>query len=115
MLTVASLLAGTLAIAFAFVYQVKVVPPEPWAVFRYNILILPAVLLANVLIGYGFVSANRAGWNLPVVVAGQIFAYQVLVFALSKFLLRQDLPNPLLAAAAFLLMAFGVGILASGR
>ncbi|MGB9886285.1 MAG: hypothetical protein ACPLRW_04730 [Moorellales bacterium] len=113
----ASLLAGTLILAAALVLQVRTVPPEPWAVFQYNVLILPAMLLANVLLGYGFVSASRAGWSLPAVSAGQIFAYQVSVFVLSRVLLRQELPKPLLAAAAFLLMALGVGMLAgpSGR
>jgi hypothetical protein len=104
---------GTLVIAAVMVFQVKVTPLDFWAVARYNALVLPAVLLANTLLGYGFISAHRAGWNLSLAVAGQIFAYQVIVLFLSKILLRQQGPNLFWAFAAFALMAFGVAILSS--
>lgn len=110
---VISLMVGTMVIAVVLVFQVKVVPPEFWDVARYNALALPAVLLANTLLGYGFISAHRAGWNLSVAVAGQIFAYQVIVLFLSRLLFRQEGPNLLWALAAFALMAFGIGILSS--
>lgn len=102
-------------LAVTLIFKVKIVPPEFWAVARYNALVLPAVLLADTLLGYGFISACRAGWNLPLVVAGQIFVYQVAVFILSRFLLRQELPNFFWAMAAFLLMAFGIGILSGSQ
>lgn len=109
---VISILAGTLVIAAVMVFQVKVTPLDFWAVARYNALVLPVVLVANTLLGYGFIGAHRAGWNLSLAVAGQIFAYQVIVLFLSKILLRQGL-NLFWAFAAFALMAFGVAILSS--
>jgi len=86
---VISILMGTLVIAAVMVIQVKVTPLDFWAVARYNALVLPAVLVANTLLGYGFISAH----NLSLAVEGQIFAYQIIVLFLSKILLRQQGPN----------------------
>lgn len=110
---VISLLTGTLVIAVVMVLQVKMIAPDFWAVARYNALVLLVVLLANIFLGYGFILAHRAGWNLSFAVAGQIFAYQIVIMILSRILLRQEGPSLFWAFTAFALMAFGVGILSN--
>ncbi|MGB9848908.1 MAG: hypothetical protein ACPLSY_03670 [Moorellaceae bacterium] len=114
MLSAVALLVGTVILAVALVFQVKFVAPEFWSLTKYNVLILPIMLAANILLGYGYVSATRAGWYLPLVVACQIFLYQVAVFALSYLLLEGHsvgLPQAARAVLAFVIIAGGVALL----
>ena len=109
-----ALLAGTVILAVALVFQVKFIAPEFWSLAKYNVSILPVMLAANILLGYGYVSAARAGWYLPLVVACQIFLYQVVVFVLSFLLLEGHtvgLPQAARAVLAFVVIAGGVALL----
>ncbi|SMB96238.1 hypothetical protein SAMN00808754_1432 [Thermanaeromonas toyohensis ToBE] len=114
MLPAAALLVGTVILAVALVLQVRFVAPEFWPLAKYNVLILPFMLASNILLGYGYVSATRAGWYLPLVVACQIFLYQIVVFILSCLLLgghHVGLPQAARAVLAFMMIAGGVALL----
>jgi len=69
------LVIGSAVLAFALSWQVKYIPPAVGPVIRYNLVILPLVFLANVLLGIGFVKAHGVLKNLPLLAAGQTFMY----------------------------------------
>jgi len=80
------LVVGSAVLAFALSWQVKYVPPAVGPVVRYNLVILPLIFLANVLLGIGFVKAHRVLKNLPLLAAGQTFMYYLFLLAFSIFL-----------------------------
>lgn len=103
----AAILAGTLLLAAVLAFQAKLARPELASIAAYNMKVLPPVFLANVLLGYGFLSAYGTVGSLSFVAAAQAFAYQLAVFLLAKAVLG-DAGSPAAAVAGFLLIAAGV-------
>jgi hypothetical protein len=102
---------GSGLLSFLVVWQVKTVPPAVGAVARYNLLVLPLLYAANVLLGGGFVKAHALVKNLPLVAAGQSFVYNVLLLVFSVLILGDRLPVGR-SLAGFLLIAAGAAVLA---
>jgi uncharacterized membrane protein len=102
---------GSALLSFLVVWQVKTVPPAVGAVARYNLIVLPLLYCANVLLGGGFVKAHTLVKNLPLVAAGQSLVYNVLLLVFSVLVLGDRLPLAR-SLAGFLLIAAGAAVLA---
>lgn len=111
-LTLFFIVTGSALLSLLIALQVKYIPPEVGAVARYNLLVLPLLYLANVSLGAGFTRAHGAVKNLPLLAAGQSFAYYLFLLLFAVFLLgdRVSLPRVL---AGFALMAAGIYLLRS--
>ncbi|HUW63243.1 MAG TPA: hypothetical protein VMW83_00870 [Spirochaetia bacterium] len=102
---------GSGLLSFLVVWQVKTVSPVVGAVARYNLVVLPLLYVANVLLGGGFVKAHTLLRNLPLVAAGQSFVYNVLLLVFSVLILGDRIPLGR-SLAGFLLIAAGAAVLA---
>ena len=102
---------GSTILAVVLAWQVKTVPPAVGAVARYNLVVLPLLYAANVLLGAAFIKAHALVRNLPLAVAGQSFVYNILLLVFSLLILGDRLPVGR-SVAGFLLIAGGVALLA---
>mgnify|MGYP000961127246 CR=1 FL=1 len=104
------LVGGSAILALVITFQVKNVPPVVVEVLKYYLKVLPALFLANSLLGMGFLLAHKILKNLPLVAAMQSVAYYLflLVFALLILGDKISIPRTLLG---FALLGLGIFIL----
>lgn len=107
---VALLLFGSAVLSFMLTWQVKHVPAEFYPVVRYNVLMLPLILAANVALATAFIRANEVVKNMPLVAAAQSFMYYFFIVLFTIFLLGEKLSVGR-AVLGFSLMAAGIWIL----
>lgn len=106
----ALLVFGSAALAFMISWQVRYVQPEFGQVLRYNLMMLPLILAANVALATAFIRGNAVLKNLPLLAAAQSFIYYMFIVAFSIFLVGEKVPLGR-AVAGFGLIAAGVWIL----
>ena len=109
-LVAALLTLGSLILAFVISWQVKYIPAEIYAVIRFNILMLPLLLAANVALGTAFIKANGIINNMPLVAAMQTFIYYIFLVLFAIFFLG-DMISLSRALAGFGLIAAGIFLL----
>jgi hypothetical protein len=109
-LIAALLIFGSLVLSFMLSWQVKHVPAEIYPVIRYNVLMLPLILAANVALATAFIRANEVVKNLPLVAAVQSFIYYFFIVVFTIFLVGEKIPISR-AVVGFSLMAAGIWIL----
>jgi hypothetical protein len=106
----ALLLFGSAVLSFMLAWQVKHVPAEYFPVVRYNVLMLPLILAANVALATAFIRANEVVKNLPLVAAVQSFMYYFFMVVFTIFIVGEKLSVGR-AVVGFSLMAAGIWIL----
>ena len=109
-LVAALLTLGSLILAFVISWQVKYMSAEIYAVIRFNILMLPLLLAANVALGTAFIKANGIINNMPLVAAMQTFIYYIFLVLFAIFFLG-DMISLSRALAGFGLIAAGIFLL----
>ena len=109
-LVAALLTLGSLILAFVLSWQVKYIPAEIYAVIRFNLLMLPLLLAANVALGTAFIKANEIINNMPLVAAMQTFIYYIFIVLFTVFFLG-DKVSLSRALAGFSLIAAGIFLL----
>ncbi len=104
------LIFGSMVLSFMLSWQVKHVPAEFYPVVRYNVLMLPLILAANIALATAFIRANEVVKNLPLVAAAQSFTYYFFIVVFTIFLVGEKLSVGR-AVVGFSLMAAGIWIL----
>lgn len=102
---------GSGLLSFLVVWQVKTVPPVVGAVARYNLIFLPLLYAANLLLGGAFIKAHTLVKNLPLVAAGQSLVYNIALLVFSVLILGDRL-SITRSLVGFLLIAVGAAVLA---
>jgi uncharacterized membrane protein len=92
--------------------QVKFINPDFLSVFKYNIYILPFILLANISLGMGFLKGHEIIKNLPLILAVQTFIYYVMVMIFSVLILGDKLSYSRVFLG-YLFMIFGIWLIKS--
>ncbi len=91
MTAVLLLIIGSAILAAMIVWQVKTVPAEAGAVFKYNLYILVPIFIANVTLGIGFIKAHEIFKSMPIVSVMQTTIYYCFLISLSYFILGEKI------------------------
>jgi len=82
-----SLGAGSTLLAFLITYQVKVAGTDLLSIAKYNLVILPAIFIANVFLGMGINKGHAIFENLPLMIAIQTSIYYIMITVFSIYML----------------------------
>ncbi len=103
---------GSTLLAFLITWQAKTVNPDLLSIAKYNFLILPAIYIANTLLGTGITRGHDLIGNMPLVISIQSFFYNLLILLFSIVILKDNV-SLLKAFLAFCLITAGIYILKS--
>jgi hypothetical protein len=106
----ALLVFGSAVLAFIISWQVRYVQPELGQIVRYNFMMLPLILAANIALATAFIRGNAVLKNLPLLAAAQSFIYYMFIVAFSIILVGEKVSLGR-AVAGFGLIAAGVLVL----
>lgn len=90
--SVACLLSGLSIVNAAFSYQSKHIDPSFLATLKFQLIVLPLFLAANMLIGYGIKFGFKAVNNLTYVLAASK-GFEILISVLIGFLFMREIPT----------------------
>ncbi|MBZ4653461.1 MAG: putative rane protein [Peptococcaceae bacterium] len=111
-IVVTYLAIGSTLLAFLITWQAKTVNPDLFSIAKYNLLVLPAIYIANTLLGTGITKGHDLMGNMPLLIAIQSFFYNLLILLFSVVILKDDI-SVFKAFFAFFLITVGIYILKS--
>lgn len=103
---------GSTLLAFLITWQVRVAGTDLTSVAKYNFFILPALFVANTLIGLGLNRGHSLYKALPLWVATQSFFYYFMI-ALFSIVILDNKFSPIRAVSAFALIIIAIYLLKS--
>ncbi len=103
-------LFGSLFLSFHLSLQVKLASPELMSIVKYNLVMFPVIMAANITLGLGFAKGHSLLKNLSSLVAAQAFVYYIFIVLFSAFLLKDDIsyPKTILGFALIVLGIFNI-------
>ncbi|TYR81557.1 hypothetical protein FZC66_06885 [Priestia megaterium] len=90
--SLASLFSGLFLINLLFSYQSKHIDPGLWATLKFQLLVLPFFLIANLLIGYGLKFGFKAVNNLTYVLV-TAKGIEILISIIMGYLFLKEVPT----------------------
>jgi drug/metabolite transporter (DMT)-like permease len=75
-----------------FSYQSKYIDPSFWSTIKYQVMVLPLFLVANIFIGYGVKWGYKAVGSLTFVLAGSK-ALEMIIFLIMGFIFYAEVPT----------------------
>lgn len=111
-LIIGLLVLGSFIIALTVSWQVKYIDPSFISVTKYNLLIAPILLVANISLGIGFIKGHSFYQNLPLMIAAQTFIYYLFILFFSVYLLGDKI-SLVKTIMAFTLISFSIWLLKS--
>ncbi|MDA8097247.1 MAG: hypothetical protein C4575_11395 [Desulforudis sp.] len=85
---VALIIVGSLMIALVAVGQIRFIEPSLWPALKYNLTVVPLIIIANAFIFIAFTRATDLSYNLPGVVGFQVGVYTLALALLSVLILN---------------------------